>query len=151
MRKLILVPLVLLLAGGSLSAQGGRVVGFWLTADRDSQIEIYQVQGNKFNGRVVWLEEPLEDDGTVKRDKNNPDRSLRNRPTLGLEILKDFTFNASKNEWEKGTIYDPKNGRTYDAYMWLDGNNTLKLKGFVLGMRFLGRETEWTRERERRE
>lgn len=134
-----------------LFSQTDGVVGFWLTEDKDSQIEIYKAPGNKFSGRIMWLEEPLNDQGRPKVDDNNPDRSLRNRRTLGLEILKDFTYNASKQEWEKGTIYDPKSGRTYDAYMRLDGNNTLILKGFVLGMRFLGRESTWTRERELRQ
>jgi uncharacterized protein (DUF2147 family) len=151
MKKVTLVSFGIILAFCGLYGQDGRIVGVWLTADRDSQIEIYRVSGNKFNGRIVWLEEPLEEDGRAKHDKNNPDQALRNRPTLGLEILKDFTFNSSKSEWEKGTIYDPKNGKTYDAFMRLDGNNTLKLKGFVLGMRFLGRETEWTRETRKRE
>jgi uncharacterized protein (DUF2147 family) len=151
MKKLTLLSLGLILAYCGLYAQDGSIVGFWLTADRDSQIEIYRVAGNKFNGRIVWLEEPNEPDGRVKHDKHNPDRSLRNQPTLGLEILKDFTYNASRKEWEKGTIYDPGNGKTYDAFMRLDGNNTLKLKGFVLGMRFLGRESEWIRETRKRE
>ncbi len=127
-------------------AQAGSVVGFWLTQDGDSQVEIHRTPGNKFNGRIVWLEEPLNEHGRPKVDDKNPDRALRNRRTLGLEILKDFTYNSSKKEWEGGTIYDPKSGRTYDCYMWLDGNNTLKLKGFVLGMRFLGREATWTRD-----
>jgi hypothetical protein len=31
--------------------------------------------------------------------------------------------------------------------MWFDGNkNMLKIKGYVMGMRFLGRETTWKRE-----
>ncbi len=150
MRNLTLITCVLILTGNGLFAQAENIVGFWLTADRDSQIEIYRTSGGKFHGKLVWLDEPLEDDGSVKRDNNNPDRSLRNRRLMGLEILKDFIYDSSEREWTEGTIYDPSNGRTYDCYMWLDGNNTLKLKGFVLGMRFLGRETEWTREKELR-
>ncbi len=151
MRKIIFLLGIVILAPCGLLAQTDAIIGFWLTEDRDSQIEIFRAPGNNIHGRIVWLEEPLDENGRVKLDDKNPDRSMRNRQTLGLEILKGFTYNASKQEWEKGTIYDPKNGRTYDCYMWLDGNNTLKLKGFVLGMRFLGRETEWKRERALRE
>jgi uncharacterized protein (DUF2147 family) len=151
MKKSMFFLTLALMATSALFAQADRVTGFWLTEDRDSQIEIYKAPGNNYHGRIVWLKEPLEEDGAVKHDKNNPDRSLRNRPTLGLEILKGSSYNAAKQEWEKGTIYDPKSGKTYDCYMWPDGNNTLKLKGFVLGMRFLGRESSWTRERSMRE
>ena len=151
MRKLAMLFCFMFIAATGLYAQAGSAVGHWLTEDGESQVEIYRITGNKFNGRIVWLEEPLNDEGKPKVDDKNPDRALRDRPTMGLEILKDFTFNSSKQEWEKGTIYDPKSGRTYDCYMWLDGNNTLKLKGFVLGMRFLGREATWTRDQGLRE
>lgn len=151
MRKLALFFCFIFITSTGIFAQAGSLLGHWLNEEKDAQIEIYRVPGNKFNGRIVWLDEPLNDQGKPKVDDKNPDRALRDRPTLGLEILKDFTYNADKQEWEKGTIYDPQNGRTYDAFMKLDGNNVLKLKGFVLGMRFLGRETTWTRDKGLRE
>jgi uncharacterized protein (DUF2147 family) len=150
MRKLTLSFCIMFLASFGLFAQADGITGFWLTQDGDSQVEIYRIPGNKFSGKIVWLKEPLNDEGKPKVDDKNPDTSLRNRRTLGLELLNDFTYNSAEKEWEKGTIYDPKSGKTYDCYMWLDGNNTLKLKGFVMGMRFLGREATWTRERELR-
>ncbi len=150
MKKLLLIFSVVFIASTAMFGQAGSIVGFWLTEDKDSQIEIYRVPGNKFNGRIVWLEEPLNEQGRPKVDDKNPDRALRTRPTLGIEILKDFTFSASDQEWADGTIYDPKSGRTYNAFMRLDGNNTLRLKGFVLGMRFLGRESVWMRDPEKR-
>jgi len=151
MRKLTALIGIMFFVSYTLLAQTDRVVGFWLNEDGNAQIEIYRVAGSQYNGKIVWLEEPLEDDGTPKVDDENPDRSLRNRPLLGLEILTGFSYNASKQEWEKGRIYDPDNGRTYDCYMSLDGHNTLKIRGFVLGMRWLGRSTEWKRERSLRE
>ncbi len=131
--------------------QANQVVGFWLTAEGDSQVEILRKSDNKYYGRIAWLNEPLNDQGRQKVDDKNPDKARHNVPIMGLELLKGFTYNESKKEWANGTIYDPNNGKTYDCYMWLDGNNTLKIKGFVLGMRFLGRETTWTRERAKRE
>lgn len=133
----------------TLYGQANRIVGFWLTEDRDSQIEIFEKAGGKLYGRIVWLEEPLNDAGRPKVDDKNPDKAMHNTPIIGLEILKDFTYNASKEEWAGGTIYDPKNGRTYTAYMTLDGN-TLRMRGYVYGMRFLGRSSFWTREQRQR-
>jgi len=152
MKKLTMLFSIMFLATAGLSAQADAdaVTGFWLTQDGDSQVEIFKVPGNKFSGRIVWLKEPRDTDGNVKRDDNNPDKNLRTRATLGLQILNDFEYNSSDKEWEEGTIYDPKSGKTYDCYMWLEGSNTLKLKGFVMGMRFLGREATWTRDKELR-
>ena len=77
-----------------------------------------------------------------KTDKNNPDKVLQSRPDLGLELLKDFTFNGD-NVYDDGTIYDPKNGKTYSCKMTLDGNN-LRIRGYVIFSLF-GRTEVWTR------
>ena len=151
MKKKSIVLLVMILFGIAAFAQEGRVLGYWLTEEGQSQIEIYKKGDNQYYGKIVWLDEPFEEDGSAKLDVENPDRALRSRPLLGLEILKGFSYDASKSEWSGGAIYDPENGRTYSAYMRLDGNNTLRMRGYVMGMRFLGRSTHWTREHRLRE
>ena len=77
---------------------------------------------------------------------NNPDKKLQSRYTLGVENLKNFVFDADDNEWDDGTIYDPKNGTTYDCYMWFENNNfnVLKIRGYV-GISLIGRTTTWTK------
>lgn len=119
------------------------VKGIWLNQDEDAKIEIYE-NGGKFFGKIVWLKTPIDPEtNKPKVDKHNPDPSLRNRPTLGLEILKGFTFDG-KEEWKDGTIYDPKSGKTYSCYMRLENKNKLKIRGFI-GVSMLGRTTYWTR------
>ncbi len=145
MKKSLLPSLILLAISLTLFGQANRINGFWLTEDGDSQVEVYQKADGKFYGRVVWLEEPLNDDGKPKVDDQNPDKAMHNTPIIGLEILKGFSYNESKDEWAGGNIYDPKNGRTYTAYMRLE-DNTLRMRGYVYGMRFLGRSSYWTRE-----
>lgn len=149
-KKGFLLASVMMLSAMAMG-QAGQVVGFWLTGDKDSQVEILRKTDNKYYGRIVWLDEPLNDQGKPKVDDENPDKAKHTTPIIGLEILKGFSYNDSKKEWAGGTIYDPQNGKTYDCYMWFDGNNTLKIKGYVLGMRFLGRETTWTREAGKRD
>jgi uncharacterized protein (DUF2147 family) len=79
------------------------------------------------------------------KDDENPDETLRNRSLLGLQILSGFEYSAKKEEWENGEIYDPKSGNTYDCYVWLESDDLLKRKGFVGGIRWLGRSSEWYR------
>jgi len=128
-----------------------KVRGYWLTEKGTSQVWIYKAKNGKYYGKLVWLEEPYEN-GTSKKDKENPDDKLKDRPLMDLLLLKGFEYDAKEKEWENGTIYDPESGKTYDAFMWFeDGEDkTLKIKGYVMGMRFMGRETTWMREKEKR-
>jgi len=152
MKTLTLILSVFLLASFSLSAQADRIVGFWLSEDEDAQIKIFKATNGKYYGKIVWLDEPLEDDGvTPKVDDENPDVSLQDRPIMGLQLLNAFQYDSKDKEWEGGTIYDPDNGKTYSCYMWFDEDpNKLNIKGFVMGMRFVGRRTIWTKETKQR-
>ena len=78
-----------------------------------------------------------------KIDIKNPDPSLRSRPAVGLEILRNFTY-AGDGEWEDGTVYDPKSGRTYSCKMSMSDPDKLNIRGYV-GFSMLGRTESWTR------
>ena len=51
--------------------------------------------------------------------------------------MSGFTFDG-KNTLENGTIYDPKNGKTYDCKISRDANGNLNVRGFI-GISLLGR------------
>jgi uncharacterized protein (DUF2147 family) len=59
-----------------------------------------------------------------------------------MELLKDFTFDGD-NVYSGGTVYDPKNGKTYSCKMTLDGNS-LNIRGYI-GISLFGRSVTWTR------
>ena len=138
MHKLSLSVTLFILMLGTLTAQSA-ILGRWLSAEGNAQIEIYQT-GEKYFGKIVWMEEPYDEEGNLKLDKENPESNLRSEPILNSVILRDFTY---KNEqWKGGTIYDPESGKTYSSKMWLVGNDTLKLRGY---WGFLYRTSQWTR------
>lgn len=147
MKKLLLTFSFIFMVSQVFSQNADQVKGYWLTGEGTSQVWIYKAKNGSYYGKIVWLEEPNEN-GAPKKDKENPDEDLRDRPLLDLLLLKSFEYDKNDKEWEDGTIYDPKSGKTYDCYMWFeDGDyNTLKIKGYVMGMRFMGRETTWKRE-----
>ena len=64
-------------------------------------------------------------------DKKNPNQSLRRRPWLGMNVLEGLQF-KKKNEWNNGKIYDPNSGHTYSSVCHLEGDNTLKVRGYWL-------------------
>jgi len=151
MKKQLLLLAVAMFISLPIWAQADALLGIWLTEEKNSQVEITKTANGQFVGRIVWLNEPLDEDGKVKTDKENPNANQRNQRLLGLQILKGFTYDANKKEWSGGTIYDPDNGKTYSAFMKLDGNNTMVLRGYVMGMRMLGRNSSWTRESAKRQ
>ena len=117
------------------------ILGSWANPSGEDHILIYK-KGNKYFGKLDWIKFPNDEQGKPKTDKNNPDESLRTRPEWGLELLKDFTFDGD-NVYTDGTIYDPKNGKTYSCKMTLDGNK-LKIRGYI-GISLFGRSEIWTR------
>jgi uncharacterized protein (DUF2147 family) len=152
--KLLFVTLLLLafLTLDSFSQDADKVLGYWLTQDGDSQVKIFKSKEDKYYGDIKWLNEPNEEDGSIKVDDDNPDPELQKRPILGLQILKSFEYDEKDKEWVDGTIYDPKEGKTYKCFMWFDegDDSTLHVKGFI-GFALLGREVEWTKEEQLRE
>jgi uncharacterized protein (DUF2147 family) len=138
--------LAMLVAAMPLMAQkttADQILGKWLNEDKDAHVEIYKESG-KYFGKIVWLKEPIEEStGKPKLDDENSDPALQTRPIMGLIILKDFIFDG-EDEWEDGTIYDPKNGKTYDCYMEIDETGILHIRGYI-GISWIGRTTYWTR------
>ena len=149
-KTLFLVTIFSVFSVNSFSQAADKIIGYWLSKDGDGQIQIYKKNG-KYFGKLVWMDEPNNPDGTPKLDIENPNEKLRSRKKLGMVILKNFKYDADDEEWEGGTIYDPESGRTYKSYMWFEDGNTskLNLRGYI-GFSLLGRTSEWTREKSKR-
>jgi uncharacterized protein (DUF2147 family) len=121
-------------------------LGLWYAEGGAAVVEIKPC-GGALCGRVVWLHSPLDEEGCELRDKNNPDPALRNRPVIGLEILRGLLpSNQTPLSWTGGTIYDPVSGNTYRCRLKLESGDRLYLHGY-LGIPLVGRTTTWTRVR----
>ena len=119
------------------------ILGAWFNEEKTSKVLIFK-EGNKYFAKVAWLKEPNDvKTGKPRTDNLNPDVKLHSAPLLGLVIMKNFVFDG-KDEWSDGTIYDPKNGKTYKCYMEFDSPGKLKIRGYV-GVSLLGRNTYWTK------
>ena len=118
-----------LAAAGLLAAQplaaGEAITGRWLTADQDAIVAIAPC-GAKLCGTIArFLVAPPQ--GADQRDVNNRDAAKRSRKLLGMPILTDFALDGGT--W-RGTIYDPKSGKTYRSVLERAGD-TLKVKGCI--------------------
>ena len=117
------------------------VVGKWKLEDGTAIVEVYK-NGDVYNGKIVWLEKPTEADGSPAVDDNNPDKALRSRKLIGLNMLSGLKKNGG--EYTGGTIYDPGNGKTYNCSMKVEGD-VLKVRGSLDKKGLLGRTMDWFR------
>src|SRR3954452_16294144 len=109
--------------------------GDWMVADKVAQIRVAECNGSMW-GVVAWEQTP------GGRDINNPDVSRQSRPTLGMPILLDMKKKPGVDQWE-GTVYNAKDGKSYQSTIKPVGSDQLEIQGCVLGF-LCGGET-WTR------
>ena len=120
------------------------LVGRWLSSQKRNQVQIYK-QGDKYYGRLVWMLEPNDPvSNKPKVDKENPDEKLRNRPLMNTVLVTNLTYKG-KNTWGDGEIYNPEDGKTYSCEVSLKDQNSLNLRGYIMGLSFLGKTKTWTR------
>lgn len=124
-----------------VAASAQDVNGKWKLEDGSAIVEVYQ-DGNVYNGKIVWLKNPTESDGTPAVDSNNPDKSLRKRQILGLNMLHGLKKDGEK--YAGGKIYDPGNGKTYNCSMKVEGD-VLRVRGSLDAKGLLGRTMDWFR------
>ena len=119
------------------------IIGTWYNGEKSSKIRIYKCgDGNKkYCGKIVWLSKDKEEDGGIRIDKNNPDVKKRKDPMMDMVVLKLLAYNKNSKEWSGGTIYDPKNGKTYSCTITREGK-TLKMRGYI-GVSLVGRTATW--------
>src|SRR5690242_2123114 len=84
--------------------------GVWLMEDKLA-IQFFECS-NMVCGRVIWLKEPLDPQGLLKRDKLNPDPALRKRQVCGPTIIWNL-HPIDAAHWEDGWFYNPDDGSTY--------------------------------------
>lgn len=140
-KKISILIYLFVLSFSSYAQKTDDILGKWLNPSGEGHIEIFK-KGNKYFGKLVWINEPNDENGRPKTDVKNPNPSMRNKPALGMELLKNFIF--EDNKWTDGTIYDPKSGKTYSCNLHLKDNSQLNVRGYI-GISLIGRTEVWKR------
>jgi uncharacterized protein (DUF2147 family) len=143
-RRAAVVTLALLalvrLGSTGLPAESNSPLGLW--ENEDATFQILESNG-KLAAKIVALREPTTPEGKQKTDIHNPDPAKRNTPIIGLVFMSGFV-RKSDTRWEGGTIYDPKSGNTYSCFMELEGQEKIKVRGFI-GVSLIGQTEYWNR------
>lgn len=109
------------------------ILGNWLLPENGSVIKVYQCR-KYVCVKVVKVADPR------RRDINNPNPRLRNRPLEGIIIANNFSRarprSGRQNEkrslkW-RGRLYNTLDGVTYDGTLNLLNKNTITMVGCVI-------------------
>ena len=125
MKKLLLLSV--LIFGTTIFAQSP--VGEWDTySDEDgikqSTVEIYKV-GDKLYGKIVYIYNESKRNDVC----DNCTGANKDKPIMGMVIIDGLEKEGV--EWGSGKVFDPTKNKYYDCKIWLEGNDTLKLRGYV--------------------
>lgn len=125
----------------AFNVSGQALLGTWKTIDDKtgepkSHVEIYK-KGGKYFGKIVKLLPAATTTicNDCPGDKNN--KSLMN-----LDIVWDMK--DYKDYWSYGRIVDPADGKVYKCNISMDGNDKLKVRGYI-GFSLIGRTQTWYR------
>lgn len=108
------------------------IAGRWATKDHGSIVEFRPCAGaaTTMCGRILWLRQPNDAAGRPRTDSHNPNRALRSRSLVGVEIVRGLRRTAP-GAWSGGALYNPDDGRTYTGTIRVNGA-TLQLRGCAL-------------------
>lgn len=124
-------------------AQDTSIVGKWKTIDDKTNepksiVQIYEKDGKYFGQIKELFRKPGEDPDPVC-DKCPDDDPRKDQPTKGMIIIKDLVQDG--DEYEGGTILDPKEGKIYTCKLWVEEGN-LMVRGYIA---FFFRTQTWHR------
>ena len=128
---------VLIVPSFLIAKEADEILGYWLTSQSIVLIE-------KCNDELcatiehIFVEDGVDPESIL--DKNNKDKSQRNRSIKGINLISGFKYVSGLKEYEGGKIYDPGRGRVFKSNIYLLDNKNLKVEGCL--MRLCGNE-EW--------
>ena len=97
------------------------------TGEAKAEIRIAATASGVLNGRI---EKALVQSGQPNCTACTDDR--KDKPKLGMEIIRGAKKSDTDAVWEGGKILDPENGKEYTLRMMpLDGGKQLQIRGYI--------------------
>lgn len=73
-------------------------------------VEIFKSNG-KYSGKIIAMRDFDEGQTT---DINNPEKSKRSNPLIGMVIIKNLKFDNDEKQWINGEMYGPEKGMFFN-------------------------------------
>ena len=130
---------------GSAQAQMTPVGNWHSIDDKTGEIKSL-IQVTESNGVVTGrIDKLLRKEADQKGVCKECTDDRKDKPLLGLEIIRGAKKVEGKEVWEGGSIVDPDSGTVYKLRMTpIEGGKKLEVRGFV-GFALLGRTQTWIR------
>ena len=109
--------------------------------DDVAKVKITKAKNGTYSGRITWVNNTTNADGSPRTDEKNPDPKLRSRKPE--EIIMVWNLQFKDGEWVNGTLYDPYSGKKFSVQFKADGNN-LKAR-YYKGVPAMGINAVWKR------
>ena len=119
-------------------------VGNWHSFDEKTGEHKSLIQITDSNGALTGrIEKLLRKEADQKGVCKECTDDRKDKPMLGLEIIRGAKKAEGKEVWEDGKILDPENGKTYALKLTpIEGGNKLEVRGSIA---FFGRTQTWVR------
>ncbi|ASK30454.1 hypothetical protein CEY12_10190 [Chryseobacterium sp. T16E-39] len=116
-----------------------QIEGKWRTIDDEtgkpkSIVEIFKKSDGKYYGKVIQLLIKPQNPNCVDCKDDRKDK-----PILGMEVIRGLKKDG--DEFNGGTITNPKNGKTYKCFATRNGDK-LTVKGYI-GISLIGKTQTW--------
>ena len=143
LKKRASVAIILIATCGAALAQMSPA-GKWYSADDKTgelkSLVVIDEANGVLNGHVQAL---LRKDADQKKLCTACTDERKDKPVLGMEIIRGAKKAEGKDVWEGGKILDPENGKEYTLRLTpVDDGKKLEVRGSIL---FFGRTQTWVR------
>jgi uncharacterized protein (DUF2147 family) len=115
------------------------ILGEWCTQKEENRppgrVKFVRAQDGTYVGILSWSADP-------KKDVNNKDPKLRDRPLVGTVIMWHLRYDDG--EYVDGFVYNPEDGGVYRMNAEVLNPESLKVRGY-LGISLFGQSKTWSR------
>jgi len=112
------------------------IEGKWWTEGKEGLMKIEKTKSGRYQVIIVSGKDEN------KNDVKNPDPKLRERKLKGIVIMWNLKF--EDGAYVDGYCYNPRDGNTYRVKMKITGQNSLRIRGYLL-VPLLGQSQDWVR------
>lgn len=135
---------IITIAASSFAAAQMTPVGSWHSFDEKTGELKSLVVINEANGVLTGhIEQLLRKNADQKKLCTECTDDRKDKPVLGMEIIRSAKKVDGKDIWEDGKILDPENGKTYTLRLTpIEGGKKLEVRGSIL---FFSRTQTWER------
>ena len=107
------------------TVKADQIVGDWISPDKDLIVRCYK-ENNHYFGKVIWFKHYNND---AKINAIDDSKGVAESKWLNTLVMNNFVFDG--DQWNDGTIFQLKTGKSYSALVKMKSENTLKLTGYV--------------------